>query len=91
MSVRLFIKATPPGPHIPADKLHMAWQKGQIVDARVASDGYGTQEGLPNFVHVVIPNIQLSQVQNYLEGWAYRLEMQVVSSDLSTDDWRIRL
>jgi hypothetical protein len=65
--------------------------KGDIVEVRADGSPYGNAEGLPGFIIVKIPGLLIRQLRSYALSWERVLTFSVVSSDLVTDSFRLKL
>jgi len=68
-----------------------AWKKGHPVVVKPDGHKWGREEGPPKFIIVKIPGVSPDQLQNYIQEWRDDIDLQILSSDKTTDTYQVKL
>ena len=66
-------------------------KKGYIIYEKDSPAVWGSQEGLPNFIRVTIPDATIEQTIGYREQWHCVYDWEVVNSNPAFDGYRVRI
>lgn len=76
---------------LPADPDQAAWRwrKGFVVALHEDGQPWGSREGLPAFVRILLPGVPTSDLAGTTDVWETMFDFEVVGSDPSIDGYRI--
>ena len=76
---------------IKARTTHGPYSKGTIAGVKDQPCVWGSKEGLPYSIRVVIPDVTRAQILAYTGKWKLEYDYEVISHKLPKDEYRIRL
>jgi len=73
------------------DQSHLKLQKGMPVTVVAGRAPTGSQEGLPDFLHVLVSDAVMADLEPYCQPWEPDIQYQILSHDAATDTYQVRM